>query len=190
MYTIFEQKTNTGEGHNIESFTKRFETICHQHKSQGRASAFAFIFHDFEDNAFKKVLKDNKVYTKLDRLSGNNLSVFYLHSKSGENTFKTFNSEFTKKLGLTDEISLPCIVFFKIDGDSIKSVNAVSFEGSDIMTSFNDLYIAIDQFIKTSHIRIDSKFIKVLKASSFYIAAEVGSYFIQKELAELLKKIQ
>ena len=36
-----------------------------------RAKAFAFIFYDFTDSDLQKILKDQGVFARLDRLAGN-----------------------------------------------------------------------------------------------------------------------
>ena len=81
MIPIFEQGHGEGIGHSFNSFLRHFIVICEDHLENGRAKAFAFILYDFHDEHIKNdILKKQGGFAQLDRLSGNDLSVFYLHS--------------------------------------------------------------------------------------------------------------
>ncbi|HOH71059.1 MAG TPA: hypothetical protein PK984_04040 [Paludibacteraceae bacterium] len=64
-----------------EGFKDFFIQKCKQHKSEGRALAFAFIVYDFENHTITNILKDKNYWSALDKISGNMLSVFYINSQ-------------------------------------------------------------------------------------------------------------
>ena len=107
MIRIYEQGKGQGIGHTLEKFSDRFEEICKDHLRQGRACAFGFIFYNFDDREFKRVLRDEGVFTKLDRLSGSDLSIFYLHV-GGKTAVERFNTEFLSRLNLSEDVSPTC----------------------------------------------------------------------------------
>jgi hypothetical protein len=113
MIPIFEQGKGRGIGLSLPSFKARFDQLCQEHLESQRALAFAFIFYDFGDSEIRKVLKDRGVFTQLDRLAGNDLSIFFLHSET-RRAIETFNSAFLFKLGIQDNIELPCVVFLNL----------------------------------------------------------------------------
>src|SRR6266404_7054130 len=113
MIPIYEQGTGNGIGHNLESFQRRFDQICDEHLAKGRTSSFAFIFYNFTNNEFRQILKDEGAFAKLDRLSGTELSLFYLHT-GRKSALDSFNTHFLSALGVKDQASLPCVVFFRV----------------------------------------------------------------------------
>ena len=80
MIPIFEQGHQQGIGHRYDSFLRKFIKICEKHLENGRAKSFAFILYDFRDEQIRNILKSQGGFAKLDRLSGSELSVFYIHS--------------------------------------------------------------------------------------------------------------
>jgi len=145
MIPIFEQGSGKGIGHSVASFTARFESLCHEHMESGRARAFAFIFYDFGDQTFRAILKDQGVFAKLDRLSGRDLSIFYLHT-ARRSVVERFNAAFLEKLGIASDIQLPCLVFFRVNGDQVTDIRVAQFEGSDLIHGFHELYGAIERY--------------------------------------------
>jgi hypothetical protein len=148
MFVIQEQGRGKGIPHGLDSFLERFDAICQEHLKAQRAKAFAFIFYDFADGDFRKILKDQGVFVQLDRLAGKNLSVFYLNSGK-KAAVERFNSAFLSKLGVKDNVTLPCVVFFKVTKDGIEDVAVAQLDNSDLMQGFHELYGAIDRYIRT-----------------------------------------
>ncbi|MBI5334300.1 MAG: hypothetical protein HZB72_06875 [Burkholderiales bacterium] len=64
MIPIYEQGSGNGIGHSLQSFLACFEKICAEHLAAGRAGAFAFIFYDCTDQALRKILKNQGVFSK------------------------------------------------------------------------------------------------------------------------------
>lgn len=184
MIPIYEQGGGRGIGHGSDGFLRRFRQILQEHVDAERAKAFAFLFYDFNDHIFKKVLKDQGVFVELDRLSGNNLSLFYLHA-GGRKVVNDFNKTFLSKLGIDKQVNLPCVVFFKFNKGKIENVFAVQLENTNLIHGFKELYDVIQRYIDGS---IDedgfvAHHLKILRGSLKSIAkGSVESYF-----ADLLK---
>jgi len=64
-----------------ESFKDFLIQTCRQHKSEGRALAFAFIVYDFDNHTITDILKKQNYWNTLDKISGKTLSVFYINSQ-------------------------------------------------------------------------------------------------------------
>src|SRR6266704_5407193 len=84
----------------------RFDAICQEHVTSKRAKAFAFIFYDFVDQDLRRILKNQGAFAQLDRLAGDDLSVFYLHM-GRRDTVSKFNTAFLSKLGVIDKATPP-----------------------------------------------------------------------------------
>lgn len=155
MFPIFEQGKGKGIGHSKVSFIERFSEICRKHLAEKRARAFAFIFYDFRDSDLQRILKDQGVFAKLDRLSGTELSIFYLHvgkrpNEGKRQAIEKFNEHFLSALGVTDKVGLPCIVFFKVRDDQINEVEIAQLESGDLIHGFQELYSAVEHYLAAS----------------------------------------
>jgi hypothetical protein len=149
MIPIYEQGGGKGIGHNLRSFLARFDQICERHLNEDRAKSFAFIFYDFTDRKSRAVLKNQGVFTQLDRLSGLDLSVFFLHTGT-RHAVKTFNDTFLRRLGVSEEATLPCVVFFKLTQDGFSDISVANLDHNDLIHAFKELHDVIDAYIKAS----------------------------------------
>jgi hypothetical protein len=184
MIPIFEQRTGKGVGHTERSFSQRFEVLCREHLQEGRARAFAFIFYDFLDEDFRRILKDQGVFAKLDRLAGSNLSIFYLHS-GGRDAVQRFNSEFLSRLGVQTEVALPCVVFFKFKDEQIIELSAVHLESADLIHGFYELYGVIEKYVSDSSREppVQPKYLYWVKSGTKFISVELFRAVLRTALA-------
>ena len=187
MIPIYEQGKGKGIGHSSNSFRVRFADLCQEHLRSGRARAFAFMFYDFSDQDFKRVLKDHGVFVQLDRLSGTDLSVFYLHS-GGRRAVERFNAEFISLLDVEGDICLPCIVFFRLKEERIEDIAIVQLESSDLVHGFHELYEVIKQYIREdlSDRPAGSKYLRWLKSSAKFIGLESFRAFLKAALEGIM----
>lgn len=148
MFPIQEQGHRRGIGHGLDSFLKRFDAICQEHLKEQRAKAFAFIFYDFADNDLRRILKDQRVFAELDRLSGTKLSIFYLNTGKKE-AVNRFNNVFLSRLGVIEKATPPCVAFFKVTKDGVGDVAIAQLDNADLVHGFKELYSAIEQYIET-----------------------------------------
>jgi len=182
MIPIYEQGSGQGIGHSAESFLERFKEIAIQHVESGRAKAIAFIFYDFSDSDFRKILKNEGVFAQLDRLSGNNLSVFYLHS--GDNKLLTrFNAKLKTALGVYQKANAPCVVFCKVSSYGFEEIAVANLESPDLINGFHELYGVIDSYINGSNIEREPKHFRWVKGASKFVSLEA----IKTVIAELVK---
>ena len=173
MIPIYEQGGGKSIGYMTETFARRFQELCHEHLQKGRARAFAFIFYNFYDEDFGRLLNDQGVFAQLDRLAGRELSVFYLHS-GVEKTVERFNTHFLARLGLGETVMLPSIVFFKVEDDQIKDVRAMRLESADLIHGFHELYGVIQDYISNSlgTSQRESKYRQWIKTSAKFVGVE------------------
>jgi hypothetical protein len=150
MVPIFEQGQGQGIGHSFESFIRKFTDICEHHLNSRRARAFAFILYDFQDNQVKEILKNQGGFTRLDRLSGRDLSVFYLHSDN-RCLLQTFNNIFLGAFEIQKSIDLPFVLFFKVVDGEVSDIQIVELEQSNLIFAFEELYSIIDKYINTTN---------------------------------------
>lgn len=133
MFPIYIERLVSGEGIPVEGFVKTFKEICTIHQNEGKASSFAFIVHDFTNPEITKVLADRNYFNALDEISGNNLTIFYLHLSPEKNKPIQFlgkerlvrdlttemNNFLVEEFKLEKTISTPAILFFQIKNKEI-----------------------------------------------------------------------
>ncbi len=183
MIPIYEQSQGRGIGHGLDSFLDRFDAICQEHVTSKRAKAFAFIFYDFVDQDLRRILKNQGAFAQLDRLAGDDLSVFYLHT-GRRDTVSKFNTAFLSKLGVIDKATPPCVVFFKFTKDKIEEVAIAQLDNADLVHGFHELYGAIDHYIKTdvNQAAIGLHSIKWIKSGAGFVSLEVFRAALKKVL--------
>lgn len=168
MIPIFEEGGGRGIGHDVQSFFKKFDGICDDHITDGRAKAFAFIFYDFDNQEFRKVLHDQGVLTQLNGLIGFDLSIFYLHD-CNKTTTDRFNKDFLTRLGIADDVRLPFVAFFKTDDKKICDVVVRHLESPDLIHGFSELSQVIDRYIKemTAPDKQDASHLRIIRGLKF-----------------------
>jgi hypothetical protein len=183
MVPIFEQGTGRGIGHNVDSFRRRFAAICEEHVNSGRAKAFAFIFYDFTDESLCRLLHDQGVFTQLDRLAGDKLSIFFLHSGTRK-IVESFNSEFLSQLGLPGNVALPAIVFFKLEGEEIADISVAQLNSSDLIHGFHEVYQIIQSYIadKIQPTQVQRHSIRWIKSTLKFIGSEMFQAMLERLL--------
>jgi len=181
MIPIYEQGSGNGVGHGLNSFLGRFDEICADHLAKGRAKSFAFIFYDFTDQAIRKILKNQGVFAQLDRLSGKELSVFYLHAGT-KAAVEAFNAYFFSALGIEGQATLPCVVFFRVQKGTVEDVEIAQLESADLVHGFHELYGAIQQYLSASPATSTetSRAIRWLKGGAKFLSVEVFRAALKK----------
>lgn len=171
MIPIYEQGSGKGIGHSVESFLARFEEIAISHIDDGRAKSLAFVFYDYHDSEFKKILKDQGVFAQLDRLSGKDLSVFYMHSGS-DDILKTFNSVLMNALGVAEIAKTPCVVFCKATPEGFIDISVATLDSPDLVHGFHELYGIIEAYLNNTGEKPKPKYIAWLKGSLKFVSLE------------------
>lgn len=149
MFPIYEKNVSNGIGLDLNGFVNRFDTICREHLEAKRANAFAFIFYDFHDQELRRVLSDQGVFTYLDRLSGNDLSVFYIQANKRA-IIDSFNETFSSALGLNMPPTLPCIVFFRLEDLKVTDIKVTQLERPNLLMAFQELYNIIESHVENA----------------------------------------
>lgn len=184
MVPIFEQGKGQGIGHSFDTFLTRFIEICEEHLQNNRAKAFAFILYDFHDQPTKDVLRNQGGFARLDRLSGHDLSVFYLHSDS-KKLLRAFNDIFLRLFDIPPHRKLPFVLFFKLANKDAKDVEIVELEQSNIMFSFEELYGVIEAYVDKLN-RDDkdgdkpNKFLRLFKSVKKIAGEKLIEYLVTK----------
>lgn len=181
MIPIYEQGSGNGIGHGLQSFLGRLDEICAEHLAKGRAKSFAFIFYDFTDQAIRKILKNQGVFAQLDRLSGKELSVFYLHAGT-KAAVEAFNAHFFSALGIQGQAEPPCVVFFRVQNGAVEDVIIAQLESADLVHGFHELYGAIQQYLSESPAASmePSRAIRWLKGGAKFLSVEVFRAALKK----------
>jgi hypothetical protein len=182
MIPIFEQGQGKGIGHGLDSFLVRFDTICQEHVQNKRAKAFAFILYDFGSD-LHRILKDQGIFARLDRLAGTNLSVFYLHT-ARRGTFDQFNAVFLSKLGVIEKANPPCVVFFKLKNNRFEDVLIAQLESADLIHGFDELSGVIQHYIEgeVAVALSGASALKFLKSCTQFIALETFRAALKKAI--------
>lgn len=137
MYPIYSnyEKKHDLEGIMFDQFAKQFDAICQQHLQEGRANSFAFILYEYP-SAAHEVLRDRNGFVELDRLSGKDMTIFYLlrNTTVSIDVEKTFFRNFIRViLELTGQPieNLPLIVFFDYENGEVTKFTCQSFRDND-----------------------------------------------------------
>lgn len=154
-------------GHINELRTADFNTgiieLCEKHRGESRALAFAFLIYDFRNPQIIKVLEDEDYWNALDVISGNFLSIYYIHSRErhfAEDLIATDHAErrglhqINEKIGiavdelapmlkkylvLDNNVKLPSILFFQVEGRLISDYFLIELSEETIENSFIEL---------------------------------------------------
>lgn len=183
MIPIFEQGNGKGIGHGVESFLTRFQKIAFEHIKDGKAKSLAFVFYNFTDQEFKRILKDQGVFAQLDRLSGDTLSIFYLHS-GNDNILKKFNATLMDALGVSENAKAPCVVFCKATQDGFTDISIANLESPTLVHGFHELYGVIETYMKDEKSNPEPKYITWVKGSLKFLSIE-SIKAIVKELVKI-----
>lgn len=185
MVPIFEQGKGRGIGHTFNTFIARFIEICEEHLDNGRAKAFAFILYDFHDEATRQILHDLGGFTRLDRLSSNDLSVFYLHS-ANRKQLKAFNDIFLHVFDIPTNRSLPFVLFFRVVDRDAKDVEIIELDQSNLIFAFDELYGVIKDYIEKLNNKTvfkddkSKKFIRLFRSVKKIAGEKFIEYLISK----------
>ena len=184
MVPIFEQGQGHGIGHTFNTFLTRFIKICEEHLQSDRAKAFAFILYDFHDQSTRDVLHNQGGFARLDRLSGHDLSVFYLHSDN-KKLLKAFNDIFLRLFDIPTHRQLPFVLFFKLEDKDAKDVEIVELEQSNIMFAFDELYTVIETYVDklnkdNSKDNKLNKFVRLFKSVKKIAGEKLIEYLVTK----------
>jgi len=123
-------------GYWYDEFVSRFDDICQEHLETGRAKKFAFIVYDF-DSPTHEVLQNRGVFTELDRLSGKDMTIFYLdgqfkgdRSNKQNRLFRNFNNTFIELTGQNIR-GIPFVVFFDFKDGEVTNFNSYRIRNNE-----------------------------------------------------------
>jgi hypothetical protein len=170
MIPIYEQGDGRGIGYAIDTFLCRFDDICHEHIAEKRAKAFAFIFYDFHNEALRKILRNQGVFTQLDRLSGRDLSVFFLHTASEEAVMR-FNRTFLSELGVQNIVTPPCVIFFRTNKGQTEDFEIYELHYPNLIHGFHELYTVIEDYAAGRNSRA-MKYLTLFKGSARFVTTQ------------------
>jgi hypothetical protein len=140
MYPIQYQDGNHGIGMGYDEFKEKFHSICEQHMEKGRAKAFAFVFYNAMNSPIRTALEEEGGFNALNKASGKDITIFYLHADAIKGWGDEFNSRFMVALGVANQIEPPCIVFFRVHCGTIEDVSS---HGIDDRT--NEAHMVVEQ---------------------------------------------
>ena len=173
MIPIYEQCKGNGIGHSFNSFNQRFDAICTEHLASSRPGLRLHLLR-LQGRWTTPILKDQGVFAQLDRLSGTDLRIFYLHTGSRP-AIKKFNERFLAALGVTDQAQLPCVVFFKVINNQIEDIEIAQLDSANLIHGFHELYSAVEHYLATTPVvhSTESSAIKWLKSGSRFVGLEM-----------------
>lgn len=131
MFPIYQL---AGKGYSQDDFLKRLHEIVEDHRAQG-ATSVAFIFYDF-NSPLRAILRDRDAFTTLDRLTGKELSVFFLDS-GGRDQGQRFQEIMQARLGV--DLPPPCIVFARLTSCGLKEVEGARILHADCINGLHEI---------------------------------------------------
>lgn len=152
-----------------DAFSQSIIDICEQHRKGKRALAFAFILYDFENPQIFKILEDRNYWNALNAISGQYLSIYYIHSREntfgqdlavinereqrglypieGKNNLSTVLPMLKNYLALNEDVKIPSILFFQVEGPLISDYFLIELFEEKIEESFLELKSYIESAV-------------------------------------------
>jgi hypothetical protein len=150
MNPIWIKQINArGVGYDFNQLMERFVQICNEHKETGRAKAFAVILYAVESEELAQLLDDRDAFTRLDRLSGKDLTVFYLDCQS-RSILDQFNDTFARLFDVPHDTRLPYVVFFSLENDDAVAISIRELTDLKPEFVYHELYSVIASYISSS----------------------------------------
>lgn len=123
MFLIYAHGADRGIGMGYEEFIKEFEGICEEHLQSGRARSFGFLFYNMANSFIHNALGQPRGFEILNEASGQEMTLFHLHSEAIHSYANDFNDKFLNVLNVNGQASLPCIVFFRVYKRTIEEID-------------------------------------------------------------------
>ena len=127
--------------------------ICKQHKTTGRAAAFAVIFDDSRRTLkLAGVTKSDKSHQEIARVSGSKLTTFYVSGRSPNGDYQAQLLKLFELLNIgSEKIDDPFILFFDLapEGDEFSQIDLVKLH-KDKPCLLLDIVRAIESFTPES----------------------------------------
>ena len=149
IFTISNE--NNLDGYWYDQFIYQFDKICEEHLENDRAKKFAFIVYSFHSPTHD-VLKDMGAFVELDRLSGKDITVFFLDGQSNkevneQNTlYNNLNEVFLEYTGRRIR-TVPFIFFFDFENGDVENIKCYPIRDNEKFI-LNDLTRAIKNELK------------------------------------------
>ncbi len=176
MVPIYEQLNGRGIGYSEEDFFKRFIEIVSEYSENGTNKSFAFIVYDMQNTVIRNLLRDNEVFTKLDRLSGNELTIFYFHSKDVYR-IRDFNHQVLRLFHILDNIEPPYIVFSRFKNKVFYDITVAKLNTENNYLAFHEIHSVIEKYKNHKNI-FSSNFRENIQSFKQIVRIEVIREFI------------
>jgi hypothetical protein len=164
MIPIFEQREGRGQGLGYDEFKLRLKEICEEHLREKRARIFAFVFYDMTHGIILEALRGAEGFIRLDKTSGKDVSLFYLHNQAVDQYSNDFNQRFFAALNIEGQTEPPCMVVFKFEDGCF--VDGTTFPldhlNNDAVTVANDMVHFLQSAIESRNREGDLSALKVL----------------------------
>ncbi len=144
----------------FERFSEKLSGLCQEHISSNKAKGFIFIFENPKTQKLRKsgIHNSDRACDELNKIAGSKLTIFYLDGNLGTNSeyasrVDNFNHVFLDKLGFSEKIDLPCLLFFRIHQQEFSDFEAHTLRWVEMGFVFND----IKNIIQDLADRVDSE---------------------------------
>jgi hypothetical protein len=141
MAPIYLQEQGIGFGYS--QFIDYFRKICESHIKEKRATQFAFVFYNMTDRTISNALNSENGFNRINDVSGNEVTIFYLHDSASGKISESFNKKFLKELRINDQANLPCIAFFRIYNENLEDISIHSIDQNT-----NESFMVIEQICR------------------------------------------
>lgn len=145
MIPTLKQGHAHGIGHSYNNFLKCFIEIQEENRKNKPVKHFAVVLYDFHDQHIREVLNNKDGAAHRNRLSENNISLFFLTSND-QQLLKSFNDFFLSAFNITNAYKLPFVLFFDVKDKEIADIEIIKLEQKDLTLSVKELYECIDSY--------------------------------------------
>src|SRR5206468_11797470 len=103
----------------------------------------------------------------------------------GKRAIDSFNKSFLSRLGIQEETTLPCVVFFKLKHEEIEDIAVAQLDSASLAHGLHELYGVIERYMseELSDSSPTATYVQRLKAGAKFIALETFRTFLKEALA-------
>ena len=168
MYDLILESNESGNSDKIDEYIL---SVCRKYHEENRALVFAFIISDLESPHINKILRDNDYINALHSISGNVMTIFYLHAnfvddllvkKKSSNvmrlelgvepidTPRAIQPKHMAEMLIRDKISTtPSVLFFQVSDGTISDYFVACLMEENIESGFIELKNIIKDGVKS-----------------------------------------
>lgn len=167
----------------LDDFSNDLSALCQEHVLTNRAKGFVFIFDNPKTQKLRKsgIYNSTRAVLDLNKIAGQKLTIFYLDgmddsARKYEARVDNFNHIFLDKIGYSEEIEFPCMLFFRIHKQEFSDFTLILLGRTELAFVYHDIKCGIQKLadsvdlvgIDISSLYNDHSKVRIIKGIKHY----------------------